>query len=215
LCYTTAIDVAAGRASRYRRERSVETTPDIAHPPLDPLVARALGGDRNAEREICRRLLPAIRAFARRRLDGVAAEDFAQDALVLLVEAMRDGRVHDPARIAGFALGICRNLARERARNGERRRALIAQFGLGEIETVLDNDRDLVGFGRSHLEDCYSQLTEHARRVIRATFCDDDDDAEIAAALAISAGNVRVIRHRSLAALRSCLEKPISWSQSA
>lgn len=193
----------------------METAPDIAHPPLDPLVARALGGDRKAEREICRRLLPAIRAFARRRLDGAAAEDFAQDALVLLVEAMRDGRIQDPARVAGFALGVCRNLARERARNGERRRALVAQYGLSEFESFTSSDRDAVGFGRSQLEDCYSQLTEHARRVIRSTFCDDDDDAEIAAALSISAGNVRVIRHRSLAALRACLERPISWSQSA
>jgi RNA polymerase sigma-70 factor (ECF subfamily) len=191
----------------------MEATPDIAQPPLDPLVTRALGGDTHAEREICRRLLPAMRAFARRRLDAEAAEDFAQDALVLLVEALRDGRIQDPARVAGFALGICRNRARERARNGERRRELVAQFGLAEF-AVASAEHEPLAFGRSHLEDCYSQLTEHARRVIRATFCNDDDDAEIAAALEISAGNVRVIRHRSLAALRSCLEKPISWTQS-
>ena len=30
----------------------------------------------------------------------------------------------------------------------------------------------------------------------------------------ITAANVRIIRHRSLAALRECLEKPISWTQS-
>jgi DNA-directed RNA polymerase specialized sigma24 family protein len=49
--------------------------------------------------------------------------------------------------------------------------------------------------------------------VIRATFCDDSPDLEIASALAISPANVRVIRHRTLAALRACLERPISWRQ--
>jgi RNA polymerase sigma factor (sigma-70 family) len=177
--------------------------------PVDPVVLRALGGDREAERELCGRLMPAIRAFAHRRLARAAAEDFAQDALVLLIEAMREQRIAEPARVASFALGICRNLARERARSGERRRELLAQYGLSEA--------DLISFevsptlARGHLEDCYSQLTERARRVIRATFCDDDGDSEIALALALSEANVRVIRHRTLAALRTCLEAPISW----
>jgi len=175
----------------------------------DPLITQALAGDRAAEREVCQRLLPAIRAFARRRLAPAAAEDFAHDALLLLLEALRERRIEEPARVAGFALGICRNLARERARSGERRRELYAQFGLRESDLLALEPRHELS--RAHLEDCYSQLTERARRVIRATFCEDDDDAQIAQALALSEANVRVIRHRSLAALRGCLEGPISW----
>jgi RNA polymerase sigma factor (sigma-70 family) len=170
---------------------------------------QALAGDRDAERELCRRLLPAIRAFAQRRLPRALAEDFAQDAIVLLIEAMREQRIQEPARVAGFALGICRNLARERARSGERRRELFAQYGLSEADLVSFDSRSELP--RGHLEDCYSQLSERARRVIRATFCEDDDDAQIALALALSEANVRVIRHRTLAALRTCLEGPISW----
>ena len=174
------------------------------------VIERALSGSRESEREVCRRLSPAIRAFAGRRLDRSAAEDFAQDALLLLLEAMREGRIEDPARVAGFALGICRNLARERARTGERRRELLEKYGWAEELPALETPATL---RREHLEDCYSQLTDHARRVIRASFCDERDDAQIALALSISAANVRVIRHRSLAALRICLERPISWSQ--
>jgi DNA-directed RNA polymerase specialized sigma24 family protein len=66
---------------------------------------------------------------------------------------------------------------------------------------------------RDKLEDCYSQLTDRARRVIRATFCNEELDSEIARSLSLTEANVRVIRHRSLEALRSCLEKPISWVQ--
>lgn len=179
-------------------------------PAPDPVAERALRGDREAEREVCRRLLPAVRAFARRRLRPAAAEDFAQDALLLLVESMREGRVEEPSRLAGFALGICRNLARERARTGERREGLLARFGL--TEEAFAPLAPSLEVRREHLEDCYSQLTERARAVLRATFCEEDEDAEIAARLTLSAANVRVIRHRTLAALRTCLERPISWT---
>lgn len=183
------------------------TPPDRLGP--DPVARRALAGDRDAETEVCRRLLPAIRAFAQRRLRPAAAEDFAQDAVVLLVEALRERRVQEPEHIAAFALGICRNLARERARTGERRRTLLEKFGLTEDDlTVFDRPLEV---RREHLEDCYSQLTQRARAIIRATFCDDDGDGDIAKTLSITEANVRVIRHRTLAALRECLDRPISW----
>jgi RNA polymerase sigma-70 factor (ECF subfamily) len=177
----------------------------------DPVVLGALSGDRAAEREVCRRLMPAVRAFAERRLRAASSEDFAHDVLVLLVEALREGRIEDPARIAGFALGICRNLARERVRMDERRRELAGLYGLTDADFVAWDQPLRVR--RENLEDCFSQLTERSRRVIRATFCEDDSDSEIARMLAISEANVRIVRHRSLAALRGCLEKPISWVQ--
>lgn len=176
----------------------------------DPLVLRALDGDRAAEREICARLLPGIRAFAARRLRPSSVEDFTHDVLTLLIEAFREGRIQDSSRVAAFALGICRNLARERARTDDRRRELSERFGPTEADFAAW-DAPLV-VRRDHLEDCYSQLTERARRVVRATFCDDVPDSDIARTLAITEANVRIIRHRTLSALRSCLEKPISWS---
>src|SRR5690606_16663478 len=139
--------------------------------PFESSVARALAGDAQAEREICRRLLPAVRAFATRRLRPSSVEDFTHDVLVLLVEAMRSGRISEPERIAGFALGICRNLARERARSTERRNRLASLFGVTEAEFVTwDREQDV---RRDHLEDCFSQLADRARRVLRATFCDE------------------------------------------
>lgn len=188
---------------------TTSSTDPVAGP--DGLVRRALAGDRDAEREVCGRLLPAIRAFARRRLRGASAEDFAQDALVLLVEALRGGRVQQPEHVASFALGICRNLAREGARVTERRQTLMVTYGFTEPDlAVLGAPLEV---RRDHLEDCFSQLTERARMVLRATFCNDDDDREIAEAIGITSTNVRVIRHRTLAALRTCLERPISWVQ--
>ena len=181
----------------------------LAVPPVDPVVLRALDGDVDAEREVCRRLMPAIRAFSHRRLRPASAEDFAQDVLVLLLEAMRARRVQDPARLASFALGLCKNLARDRARSSERRRDLLQMYGLTEDDLVSVDA--LPELRREKLEDCYSQLADRARQVIRATFCEDDVDSEIASALAMTEANVRVVRHRTLAVLRTCLEGPISW----
>lgn len=194
-------------------EQAVEVTPSSSGEPApyEPLVLQAFAGDARAERELCRRLLPAVRAFAARRLRSSSVDDFAHDVLLLFVEALRAGRITEPRRAAGFALGICRNLARERARSSERRSRLAAELGLTEADlSSWDRPHDV---RRDHLEDCYSQLAERARRVLRSTFCDDQSDDEIAAALALTEANVRVIRHRSLAMLRSCLEKPVSWVQ--
>lgn len=183
----------------------------LSRPDGDPVVLRALAGDRGAEREVCERLLPAVRVFAARRLRPSSVEDFAHDVLLLLVEALREGKIQDPSSVAAFALGICRNLARERARTDDRRRELMERYGLSEADFAVWDAPAQVR--RDHLEDCYSQLTERARRVIRMSFCQEESDRDIANTLSISEANVRIVRHRSLAALRSCLEKPISWTQ--
>jgi RNA polymerase sigma-70 factor, ECF subfamily len=184
---------------------------DVRSPaPPDPVAERALAGDPSAEREICARILPAIRAFAARRLRPASAEDFTHDALTLLIEALRERRIHDPSRLAGFALGICRNLARERARTDERRRDLSEKYAPSEADLATWDAA--LSVRRDHLEDCYSQLTERSRKVIRATFCEDAADSDIARLLELTEANVRIIRHRTLAALRACLDKPISWT---
>lgn len=180
-------------------------------PAPDALVRRARAGDRDAERELCARLAPAVRAFARRRLRGPAAvDDFLQDVLLLFVEALREGRIDDPSRAPAFALGICRNLARDRARSRDRRREAAEAF-LEAPEPTLP--REPLVLSRARLEDCLSLLTQRARGVLRGSFADETSDAEIADALAISEANVRVIRHRTLAALRECLEGHISWER--
>ena len=145
---------------------SAESAVAIAEQAPESVSVRAMRGDVEAEREVCRRLLPAVRAFARRRLRPASVEDFAHDALLRFLEALRAGRIDDPSRVASFALGICRNLARERARNAERRRELAESYGLFE-DDLASWDREL-GVRREHLEDCFSQLGERARNVIRS-----------------------------------------------
>ena len=65
-----------------------------------------------------------MRLFARRRLrTPEAVEEFGQDVMLILIEALRRGRGDEPDRLGGFVLGICRNVALDRVRQKERREA--------------------------------------------------------------------------------------------
>lgn len=175
------------------------------------LVSRARRGERQAEEVLCRRFAPAIRAFARRRLRGAeAVEEFAQDVLLLMVEALREGRVEQAERFGGFVLGICRNLAFERARQRERREALWQAYGQ-PLQAVSVEAVESETYQIAHLEDCLSQLSKRARDVVRLGYVEARDHEDVARALEISPANARVLRHRTLASLRECMSKRMSW----
>ncbi len=59
---------------------------------------------------------------------------------------------------------------------------------------------------RIRLEGCLGGLEPRERVVVTMTFAEDRTAEEISEALSLTAGNVRVIRHRALARLRSCVE---------
>jgi RNA polymerase sigma factor (sigma-70 family) len=129
---------------------------------------------------------------------------------LLLVEALRTRAVEQPERLPGFVLGICRNLALDRARQRERREALWAKYGADLLPAPAEEPRQ-ASYEVMHLEDCLSSLSQHAREVVRLTFVDATDVAVIAEKLELSPSNVRVLRHRSLASLRECMSKRMSW----
>ncbi len=53
---------------------------------------------------------------------------------------------------------------------------------------------------------CLQALAERERLVVVLTFFADKSGDEVAKELGVSAGNVRVIRHRALARLRDCMD---------
>lgn len=174
-------------------------------------LERAATGDRSAETELCTRYLPAVRTFARRRLRGHdVVEEFVQDVLLIFVEALRRGAVEDSARIGGFVLGICRNVAFDRVKQRERRTLLWEKYGT-EITAVTADEPTYASYETMHLEDCISQLSVRARDVLRLSFGEARSHGEVAVALEISEANARVLRHRTLQTLRECMSKRISW----
>ena len=58
----------------------------------------------------------------------------------------------------------------------------------------------------ARLARCVQALRERERTVVVMTFYDDHTSAESGRALGISEANVRVIRHRAIRQLRTCME---------
>lgn len=178
--------------------------------PLAELVRRAQRGDRGAAQALCSRFVPAVRSFARRRLrTAEAVQEFTQDVMLHLLEAVVQEKVEDAARLPGFVLGICRNLARDRARQRDRREALWQTYAADLQEITPGVER--LTYEIIHLEDCLSMMSRRARDVVRLSFVEAATPQEMAQALALSDGNARVLRHRTLQSLRECMSKRISW----
>lgn len=191
--------------------REVQEVAGLPVAPPQPEAALALrvaragvaSPDRDAEAELCRRLAPRIRRYGLRHLrDADGAADLAQQVLVLTIERLRAGGLREPERVVSFVFGACRMLVLEQRRGQQRRESLLERHGdvLGiadiAVEPRLDHER---------VARCLQQLGERERSVIVQTFYEDRAADEVGAALGLSAGNVRVIRHRSLARLRRCM----------
>lgn len=167
------------------------------------LARRIAGGDADAEAALCRRLLPRVRAWGLKHLrDEVAALDLAQHVVLGVLEALRAGRVEQLDRLGAFVIGTCKHTL-VAARRGEHRRAdLLARYGpalagVAELSTgALDSDR---------LAHCFGLLVPRARTIVALTFYAERSADEIAGELGLSAGNVRVLRHRALAQLHDCM----------
>lgn len=168
------------------------------------IAGSASGMARDAEAELCRRFGPRIRMFARRWLrDEHAAADVVQRVLLLTIERLRAGAVREPERIASYVLGVSRMTLRDgtkRQRIGER---VLAEYAreLPDVELPRTEALD-----RRRLADCLAALAERERSVVVMSFFVERTTEEIMDDLALSAANVRVIRHRALARLRACME---------
>jgi RNA polymerase sigma-70 factor, ECF subfamily len=158
---------------------------------------------RAAEAELCRRFAPRVRLYGLRHLrDEDRARDLVQAVLLAVLQAARAGRIADPERVDRFMLGTSRNLA-QRMREGDRRSA--GDEGLADFAADHPGD-DRLDIGA--LVQCVATLDERSRQVVMMSFNEERSSDEIARRLSISTANVRVLRHRAVAALRRCLDAP-------
>jgi RNA polymerase sigma-70 factor (ECF subfamily) len=174
----------------------------------DAALARAIAGGgnaagRNAEAELCRRFAPRVRLYGLRHLrDRHAADDLVQQVLMTTLERLRAGKLREPERLASFILGMCRMSVLELRRGTARRERLLETWGDFEEAVEAPEPRTL---DEQQLAICLERLAERERAVLLASFFTDQPADATAGDLALTAANVRVIRHRSLAKLRDCM----------
>jgi RNA polymerase sigma-70 factor (ECF subfamily) len=172
----------------------------------DAELARGIagGGAPELERELARRFAGRIRLYGLRHLrDRELAADLVQEVLLVVVVALRAGKVDDAALIDRFILGTCRNLA-STWRRRERRRADLAGALAAEDELAAAPAAPALP-DPMRLYGCLSGLPPRDLSVLILTFCEERSADEIGRGLGLTAGNVRVVRHRALAQVRQCL----------
>jgi len=166
------------------------------------IAAAGAAADTAAETELYRRLAPRVRLYGLRHLrDPHAAHDLMQQVLLMTLERLRKGEVREPEKLASFVLGICRMTVLEIRRGTRRREQLLEAYGGTE---AWEAPEPLV-LNEARLTECLEALAERERAVVALSFFADKDGDEVAKDLGLSAGNVRVIRHRALTRLRECM----------
>ena len=167
------------------------------------IAARASGPADAAESELYRRFAPRVRLYGLRHLrDDDASLDLVQQVMLVTIEKLRGGLVRDVDQIASFILGVSRTMAKDLRRREWRRGKLREAFMVPALvdapagDATLDVDR---------LETCLARLAERERMVVLLTFYAERTAGEVGKELGVKEGNVRVIRHRAVERLRTCM----------
>jgi RNA polymerase sigma-70 factor (ECF subfamily) len=159
--------------------------------------------DSAAEAELYRRLAPRVRLYGLRHLrDAHAAHDLMQQVLMTTLERLRAGELREPERIASFVLGMSRMMVLEIRRGTWRRESLLQIYG--DTPEAVEAPEPLA-LDADRLAGCLDALAERERAVVALTFFADKAGDEVGQELGLSAGNVRIIRHRALQKLRACM----------
>lgn len=182
-----------------------ETTEDLG--PEAALARRIAAAaprvDAAAEAELYRLLAPRVRLYGRRHLrDEDDARDLMQHVMLSTLEKLRAGELREPERVGSFVFGMCRRVALEKFRGERRREELLEKFGadLPVADIAMAPRLD-----EARVAACMERLAERERSVLLLSFYEEEPAERVGAALGISAGNVRVIRHRALERLRECV----------
>lgn len=172
------------------------------------ITGAAPGTALDAETELYRRLAPRIELYGLRHLrDRQAAADLVQQVLVITIERLRAGRVREPERLASYVLGVCRMVVLDLKRGTARRKRALERYA-GDVPMAGSGTSPCVDLDR--LVVCLDRLHERERSVLMLTFYSEQSATEIATALGLSSGNVRVIRNRALSRLRECMNREVN-----
>jgi RNA polymerase sigma-70 factor (ECF subfamily) len=168
-------------------------------------IEQAARGDSGAFAEIVRAHQAMVYSVAWHFLrDEALAEELAQDVFLHLYRSL--GGIESPSHL----LSWLRKVACHRAIDQSRRRKFRPRVGLDqapEPSTAPSNDDPLMA---SQLDRLISALPERSRAIVVLRYQEDLEPGEIAATLGIPVGTVKSNLHRSLAVLRSRLQRKLA-----
>jgi RNA polymerase sigma-70 factor (ECF subfamily) len=149
----------------------------------------------------------AVRGFLLRLLrDDGLAEELAQEALARAASAGAERRGESAFRT--WLVAIALNLARDHFRRARRRPVPVGLEAAENVPALGDPEREVLRAEMSRcILDYVARLAPRQRDAVLMHHFAGLTHREIAAALAVSEGNARVLLHRGLAALKASLAR--------
>jgi RNA polymerase sigma-70 factor (ECF subfamily) len=169
-------------------------------------VLRLARGDEAAEGILAERFGPRIRAMMLARVrDRELARDLAQDALVALLQALRQGQLRDHDRLPGFAHGVARNIVNNYFRTRQRE----------PLSTPLDEELAIAAPSEDPeqverlalLQRGLEELSPSDREILQMTLADGLKPGEIAEKLGLTAEVVRARKSRAQKRVVAAIDK--------
>jgi RNA polymerase sigma-70 factor (ECF subfamily) len=184
---------------RYRNGPAAEATP----------VPEAWGGAPD-EAGLVRQFRERIRLFAVRRLrDSAAAEDVAQETLRRVMEACRAGRLQNPAALPSFIFQTAHHICLQHFRSSSREGRALQRLSMEDaqnrephpLSTMIGDEQ------RKEVREALNRLGPEDRDLLRRMYYEEVDTEVLAQSLGVTAGALRVRKHRVLARLAALLNR--------
>lgn len=169
---------------------------DATHPPV-------------SESDLAARFWDRIRMFAARRLrDPAAAQDVAQETLRRVIDALRAGRIDKLDALPAFVFQTARHICLQSDRSSIRESRALSRLAEPERATEADALVALISEERrAMVHRALDDLPRDDRVLLRDIYYERVDPALLAQRLGVSAGALRVRKHRALLRLSELLGK--------
>jgi len=176
-------------------------------PDYDAMLAGVARGDRQAEARLMQALSGPLITILRqrlRRIDGV--DDYAQEALIVVLQAAREGRFKDGRALIGFTMVTMNNLLT----NEERRRARQQTYASASLDDVIEASEEATtlaansnaSFDQAELHDCIGAVlsalhSPRDREMLRDYYLRETPSDELQARLALNTVQFAKVLHRA------------------
>ena len=170
------------------------------------LAERIHGGDPNAEEELVKRYRPGVYAIASARLrDREAAGDVSQEVLLMVLEALRAGKLREVGRLTAFIHSTARNRINTYLANlyTERNRPPLPDAP----PVVTPEERFEESQRQSVVRQALGRLNPRDRKILLLTIVDGLKPREIAVRLGISPERLRKRKSRALQRVRKAVQE--------
>jgi RNA polymerase sigma-70 factor (ECF subfamily) len=170
------------------------------------LLEAALHGDQAAFGELVRLHQGSVYGFLRSRLlQASDADDLMQETFLRAYTGR--ARFDSSGLVGPWLIGIARNVLREHARKGKRRREVAWTELCIELEELIEQDDGVYDDMLKHLPGCLDALGPSARQAIDLRYACKLRLAEIGNRLRRSEGAAKLLMFRARQALKNCLER--------